>query len=73
MCLMVETVMCLMLPAAEHRMVLMMVGPCLLMVLRDLKVSFSYRDKRINNVNDPTQKLMWIIIHDELLKQDLST
>ena len=46
--------MCLMLPAAAHRMVLMMVGPCLLMVLQDLKVSFSYRDKRINNVNYPT-------------------
>ena len=69
---MVETVLCLMLPAAAHRMVLMMVGPCLLMVLQDLKVSFSYRDKRINNVNYPTRKLMWIIIHDELLKQDLS-
>ena len=46
--------MCLMLPAVAHRMVLMMVGPCLLMVLQDLKVSFSYRDKRINNVNNPT-------------------
>ena len=64
--------MCLMLPAAAHRMVLMMVGACLLIVLQDLKVSFSYRDKRINNVNYPTRKLMWIIIHDELLKQDLS-
>ena len=64
--------MCLMLPAAAHRMVLMMVGPYLLMVLQDLKVSFSYRDERINNVNYPTRKLMWIIIHDELLKQDLS-
>ena len=64
--------MCLMLPAAAHRMVLMMVGACLLIVLQDLKVSFSYRDKRINNVNYPTRKLMWIIIHDALLKQDLS-
>ena len=37
--------MCLMLPAVAHRMVLMLVGSCLLLVLRDLKVSFSYKDK----------------------------
>ena len=49
--------MCLMLPAAAHRMVLMMVGPCLLLVPLDLKVSLSYRYKRINNVNYPTSLL----------------